>query len=134
MSILSLLPVIEGGASRKMGDVTWNLDEMSGTKISGLDSLCQAIRAMLEVPRYRYPIYSWQYGSELDTLIGSGFSDVQQKAPTMIRDALLRDDRIDEVDSFTVSRTQQRDAADITFTVHSRLGNIEAYWTVETSS
>ena len=134
MSILSLLPVIEGGASRKMGDVTWNLDEMSGTKISGLDSLCQAIRVMLEVPRYRYPIYSWQYGSELDTLIGSGCSDVQQKAPTMIRDALLRDDRIDEVDSFTVSRTQQRDAADITFTVHSRLGNIEAYWTVETSS
>lgn len=134
MSILSLLPVIEGGASRKMGDVTWNLDEMSGTKISGLDSLCQAIRVMLEVPRYRYPIYSWQYGSELDTLIGSGFSDVEQKAPTMIRDALLRDDRIDEVDSFTVSRTQQRDAADITFTVHSRLGNIEAYWTVETSS
>lgn len=134
MSIISLLPVIEGGASRKMGDATWNLDEMSGTKISGLDSLCQAIRVMLEVPRYRYPIYSWQYGSELDTLIGSGFSDVQQKAPTMIRDALLRDDRIDEVDSFTVSRTQQRDAADITFTVHSRLGNIEAYWTVETSS
>ena len=134
MSILSLLPVIEGGASRKMGDVTWNLDEMSGTKISGLDSLCQAIRVMLEVPRYRYPIYSWQYGSELDTLIGSGFSDVQQKAPTMIRDALLRDDRIDEVDSFTVSRTQQRDAADITFTVHSRLGNIESYWTVVTSS
>ena len=134
MSILSLLPVIEGGASRKMGDATWNLDEMSGTKISGLDSLCQAIRVMLEVPRYRYPIYSWQYGSELDTLIGSGFSDVEQKAPTMIRDALLRDDRIDEVDSFTVSRTQQRDAADITFTVHSRLGNIEAYWTVETSS
>lgn len=134
MSILSLLPVIEGGASRKMGDATWNLDEMSGTRISGLDSLCQAIRVMLEVPRYRYPIYSWQYGSELDTLIGSGFSDVQQKAPTMIRDALLRDDRIDEVDSFTVSRTQQRDAADITFTVHSRLGNIEAYWTVETSS
>ena len=134
MSILSLLPVIEGGASRKMGDATWNLDEMSGTRISGLDSLCQAIRVMLEVPRYRYPIYSWQYGSELDTLIGSGFSDVQQKAPTMIRDALLRDDRIEEVDSFTVSRTQQRDAADITFTVHSRLGNIEAYWTVETSS
>ena len=134
MSILSLLPVIEGGASRKMGDASWNLDEMSCTKISGLDSLCQAIRVMLEVPRYRYPIYSWQYGSELDTLIGSGFSDVQQKAPTMIRDALLRDDRIDEVDSFTVSRTQQRDAADITFTVHSRLGNIEAYWTVETSS
>ena len=55
MSILSLLPVIEGGQSRPMGDVTWNLDQMNGAKISGLDSLCQAIRIMLEVPRYRYP-------------------------------------------------------------------------------
>ena len=58
MSILSLLPVIEGGSSRPMGDVTWNLEQMRGEKISGMDSLCQSIRLALEVPRYRYPIYS----------------------------------------------------------------------------
>ncbi len=133
MSILSLLPVIEGGQSRPMGDVTWNLDQMNGAKISGLDSLCQAIRIMLEVPRYRYPIYSWQFGSELETLIGSGFSEVEQNAPAMIRDALLRDDRIDSVDGFSVVRSDQRDAVDIAFTVHSRLGNVEAFWTVETA-
>lgn len=132
MSILSLLPVIEGGQSRPMGDVTWNLDQMNGAKISGLDSLCQAIRIMLEVPRYRYPIYSWQFGSELETLIGSGFDEVEQNAPAMIRDALLRDDRIDSVDGFSVVRSDQRDAVDIAFTVHSRLGNVEAFWTVET--
>ena len=133
MSILSLLPAIEGGQSRPMGDVTWNLDQMNGAKISGLDSLCQAIRIMLEVPRYRYPIYSWQFGSELETLIGSGFSEVEQNAPAMIRDALLRDDRIDSVDGFSVVRSDQRDAVDIAFTVHSRLGNVEAFWTVETA-
>ncbi len=133
MSILSLLPVIEGGQSRPMGDVTWNLDQMNGAKISGLDSLCQAIRIMLEVPRYRYPIYSWQFGSELETLIGSGFDEVEQNAPAMIRDALLRDDRIDSVDGFSVVRSDQRDAVDIAFTVHSRLGNVEAFWTVETA-
>ena len=133
MSILSLLPVIEGSQSRPMGDVTWNLDQMNGAKISGLDSLCQAIRIMLEVPRYRYPIYSWQFGSELETLIGSGFSEVEQNAPAMIRDALLRDDRIDSVDGFSVVRSDQRDAVDIAFTVHSRLGNVEAFWTVETA-
>lgn len=133
MSILSLLPVIEGGQSRPMGDVTWNLDQMNGAKISGLDSLCQAIRIMLEVPRYRYPIYSWQFGSELETLIGSGFDEVEQNAPAMIRDALLRDDRIDSVDGFSVVRSDQRDAVDIAFAVHSRLGNVEAFWTVETA-
>ena len=133
MSILSLLPVIEGGQAGPMGDVTWNLAQMNGAKISGLDSLCQAIRIMLEVPRYRYPIYSWQFGSELETLIGSGFSEVEQNAPAMIRDALLRDDRIDSVDGFSVVRSDQRDAVDIAFTVHSRLGNVEAFWTVETA-
>lgn len=131
MSILSLLPVIEGGKSRAMGDVTWNLEKMS-EKMSGMDSLCQSIRLALEVPRYHYPIYSWQYGSELETLIGSSFEDVSEKAPAMIRDALLRDDRIQSVDGFVVAPSQQRGAADISFTVHSRLGNLEAFWTIET--
>ncbi len=132
MSILSLLPVIEGGKSRVMGDVTWNLEKMS-EKMGGMDSLCQSIRLALEVPRYRYPIYSWQYGSELETLIGSGFEEISEKAPAMIRDALLRDDRIESVDGFVIARSQQRGAADISFTVHSRLGNLEVFWTVETS-
>lgn len=132
MSILSLLPVIEGGKSRVMGDVTWNLEKMN-EKMSGMDSLCQSIRLALEVPRYRYPIYSWQYGSELETLIGSGFEEVSEKAPAMIRDALLRDDRIESVDGFVVAPSQQRGAADISFTVHSRLGNLEAFWTIETA-
>ena len=71
MSILSLLPVIEGGGDGKKGDKTWKLEDgRAFRKIDGEDSLCQAIRLMLEVPRYRYPIYSWQYGSELETLIG----------------------------------------------------------------
>lgn len=133
MSILSLLPVIEGGSSRPMGDVTWNLEQMRGEKIRGMDSLCQSIRLALEVPRYRYPIYSWQYGSELETLIGSGFEEVSEKAPAMIRDALERDDRIESVDGFVIARSEQRGAADISFTVHSRLGNVEAFWTIETS-
>ncbi len=132
MSILSLLPVIEGGSTRPVGGVTWNLKEMRGEKLSGIDSLCQSIRLALEVPRYRCPIYSWQYGSELETLIGSSFEQVSEKAPAMIRDALERDDRIQSVDGFIITRSEQRGTADISFTVHSELGSIEGYWTVET--
>ena len=50
MSILSLLPVIEGGGDGKKGDRTWKLEDgRAFRKIDGEDSLCQAIRLMLEV-------------------------------------------------------------------------------------
>ena len=121
MSILSLLPVIEGGGDGKKGDRTWKLEDgRAFRKIDGEDSLCQAIRLMLEVPRYRYPIYSWQYGSE-----------VRAKAPGMIREALLQDDRIDEVDGFSVTAGSQVGSADIRFTVHAGGNLIAAEWTVE---
>ena len=91
MSILSLLPVIEGGGDGKKGDKTWKLEDgRAFRKIDGEDSLCQAIRLMLEVPRYRYPIYSWQYGSELETLIGKGIEEVRAKAPGMIERRFCR--------------------------------------------
>ena len=131
MSILSLLPVIEGGGDGKKGDRTWKLEDgRAFRKIDGEDSLCQAIRLMLEVPRYRYPIYSWQYGSELETLIGKGIEEVQAKAPGMIREALLQDDRIDEVDGFSVTAGSQVGSADIRFTVHAGGNLIAAEWTV----
>ena len=131
MSILSLLPVIEGGRDGRMGDQTWKLED-GGTskKIDGEEALCQAIRLMLEVPRYRYPIYSWQYGSELETLIGKGIEEVRAKAPQMIREALLTDDRITAVDGFTVQKGSQAGSADIAFTVHAGDKQIAANWTV----
>ena len=119
MSILSLLPVIEGGGDGKKGDKTWKLEDG------------RAFRLMLEVPRYRYPIYSWQYGSELETLIGKGIEEVRAKAPGMIREALLQDDRIDEVDGFSVTAGSQVGSADIRFTVHAGGNLIAAEWTVE---
>lgn len=131
MSILSLLPVIKGGEGGASGDKTWKLEnERAFEKIDGEDSLCQAIRLMLEVPRYRYAIYSWQYGSELETLIGKGLDEVKAKAPGMIREALLQDDRIDQVDGFSIEAGSQAGSADISFTVHAGDRLIAASYTV----
>ena len=131
MSVLSLLPVIEGGRDGSTGDMTWKLEDGGASrKIGGEEALCQAIRLMLEVPRYRYPIYSWQYGSELETLIGKGIEEVRARAPRMIREALLTDDRITDVDGFTIEKGSQPGSADISFTVYAGDKRIAANWTV----
>lgn len=132
MSILSLLPVIQGGEEPVGGDVTWEIkDGRTAGKIRGEPALCQAIRMMLEVPRYRYLIYSWQYGSELEELIGEDLETVQVKAPAMIREALMIDDRILDVTDFSVRKGTASDAVNIDFTVHTAEGIIRAGWIVE---
>ena len=131
MSVLSLLPVVEGGKEKVQGDVTWLMqDGRAVNVVKGEEALCQAIRMMLEVPRYRYLIYSWQYGSELEELIGGSLETVQQKAPGMIRDALMADDRIRDVTDFSVRKSSDGNAVDIDFTVHTEDGVIQASWTV----
>lgn len=131
MSILSLLPVTKGGEKAGGGDHTWELkDGRAVGKIRGEEALCQSIRLMLEVPRYRYLIYSWQYGSELEGLIGEGIETVQAKAPAMIREALMVDDRILDVTDFSVRKSSGAGAADIDFTVHTAEGSIRAAWKV----
>jgi phage baseplate assembly protein W len=132
MSILSLLPVTEGGEAQEMGDLTWELaDGRAVNKISGADALCQAIRLMLEVPRYRHMIYSWQYGSELDGLVGGSIQQVHAKAPEMIRQALLIDDRVQDVTDFSIRKSADSDAVDIDFIVHTADGLIQAGWSVD---
>lgn len=131
MSILSLLPVTRGGEKAVGGEETWELkDGRAVGKIQGETALCQAIRLMLEVPRYRHLIYSWQYGSELEGLIGQGIETVRAKAPAMIREALMMDDRILDVTDFSVRKSSDAGAADIDFTVHTADGSVRAQWSV----
>ena len=54
-------------------------DETTGTftgqVVEGVSALKGWIYFALRIARYRYPIYSWKYGSELETLIGKSFDD-----------------------------------------------------------
>ena len=78
--------------------------KLSETKIEGfvddLESLKQSIYKILATERYEYPIYSFGYGIAWKELIGEEQAYVRAEAKRMIREALLRDDRILEVDGF----------------------------------
>mgnify|MGYP000952909862 FL=1 len=88
----------------------------------GLDALKQAIYKVLNTERYEYPIYSFNYGVELESLLGKDPIYVQIELKRRIRECLLQDDRITEVDNFRFEMAG--DTIKCTFDVHSIFGNL----------
>ena len=84
---------------------TFKLDFEKGRAagiIDGGEALRQAVGLALAVPRYRYAIYSPNYGSELESLIGGGRAYGAAQIPGMVEDALLADPRIRAVENLTL--------------------------------
>lgn len=106
---------------------TYRLDITHG-RVRGMtqdvEALIQAIYLILSVERYRYPIYSRDYGAELSDLIGCPKDYAMSEVKRRITEALIQDDRIDSVDGWNFESTKR--ALTVTFTVHSIYGDIEA--------
>lgn len=72
--------------------------------IDGFNALQQAIYKVLSTEKYEYPIYSFNYGIELDDLIGKDPVYVQVELKRRIKECLLQDERIISVDNFQFTR------------------------------
>ena len=63
----------------------------------------QAVYKILNTERYKYIIYSWNYGIELEDLFGQPIPYVYAELQRRIEEALLNDDRITNVHDFDFS-------------------------------
>lgn len=81
-----------------------------GGLIDGEEALRQFIRKAIQTARYRFLIYTDQYGSELESLVGEDVSAelLQAEIPRLVREALIYDDRIDDVVDFEISRDSDK--------------------------
>lgn len=91
--------------------------------INEIEAMKQAIFLMLSIERYQHIIYSWNYGVEFRDLFGMPTAYVASEVPRRIRDCLLQDDRILEVDSFEVKTKKQK--VHVSYTAHTIFGEIE---------
>ncbi len=85
---------------------TWKIDFEKG-RITGftddLDALEQAITKILLTERFKNLIYSNEYGSEVKaTLMSEGCTNefLEVEIPALIKEALMQDVRITDVDNF----------------------------------
>lgn len=94
-----------------------------------IEAMKQVIFKILNTERYQYIIYSWNYGIELEDLFGEPVSYVCPELERRITEALVQDDRIESVDSFSFDITQKR-KVHVTFVAHTIFGDMEAERTV----
>lgn len=91
----------------------------------GKEAMKQVIYKILMTERYRYVIYSWNYGVELEDLFGMPVSYVCPELERRIAEALTQDDRIVEVKDFSFD-TSRKGVVSATFTAVTDVGNITA--------
>lgn len=95
-------------------------------RISGFiderEAVKQAIMLILNTERYKFLIYSWNYGVELEELIGTHPDIVEDEVERLISEALLQDNRITAVYDFEFSRN--KDTLLVNFKVDSIYGDI----------
>lgn len=106
--------------------LTWKLDavkERIAGRLDGLEAVKQAAFKILGTPRYHHLIYTTNYGSEMEKLIGMNPTFVNSEAARMIREALTQDDRITSVEN--IQTTVTGEGLLIECTVISKYGSFE---------
>ena len=93
-------------------------------KVDEKQAMIQAVDKILRTERLIYPIYSDQYGNDLNDLIGKDMGYAKVEAERMIKEALLADDRVVDVDIDEVTEIS-RDTLEIKGTCITVYGNID---------
>lgn len=109
---------------------TYKLDnEVIADYVEGINSVKQSCYAMLSTYRYRWIIYSWNYGFEIEDLIGMDTAYVIPELDRRITECLMTDDRIVSVTDFRFS--VEKDTVKCTFNVNTIYGTFEGEKEVE---
>lgn len=104
---------------------TYSID---GDRVNGIiddyDAIKQAVDKILNTERFVFPIYSENYGSDLNDLIGQDFDYIKVEAERMLDEALRADDRVTGVYVDDVTKVND-DSVLIVGTVETMFGNID---------
>lgn len=107
---------------------TYKMD-LAGERVRGYtdgqEAMKQAIYKILSTERYRYIMYSKNYGIELTDLYGEPLSYVCPELKRRITEALTWDDRIESVDCFEFDSSKKGEVR-VTFTAHTIFGDVAA--------
>ena len=102
---------------------TYDLKSMKSF-VDEREAVSQAVVKILNTERFRYSIYSTDYGLELDDLIGLDCDYVAAELERRIDEALTADERITGVSEFDF--VVKKNTIHASFTVHSVYGDFDS--------
>lgn len=95
-----------------------------GGKIDGQEAMIQAISKIMETERSVYPIYSEDYGNDLDELVGKSFGFVETEIERVLEEALEEDERVTGISVDSIEETDSTSLI-VTATVSTIYGDLE---------
>lgn len=106
-------------------EIDFKTGQLTGRIVEGVEAIKVWIWLVLQTPRYRYYIYSWDYGNEFEELIGRGYSEeyINAEAQRMTEDCLLANEHIESITDFSVG--MENDQLTISFTANTIYGTIQ---------
>ena len=98
--------------------------KLTNKVLEGKEALKVWIYKTLLTTRYTYPIYSWDYGQDLDELIGQGYEKgfIESEVERRIKECLLVNDKITGCTNFEISLIN--DSLKISFTAQTVFGEV----------
>lgn len=111
-------------AALKEWDVNFESGQFTGQTVTGTRAVEVWIWKCLKTQRFRHAIYSWKYGSELETYIGTAVTQeyINTDVKLAITDALLINPQIDSITNF--SGEMIKDLLHLEFTVNTAYGSV----------
>ena len=85
--------------------IDWSSRQIAGMD-EGLPAMRQAVEIIFQNERFEWQIYSSNFGSELDNLVGEELDFIESELPRRIEDAFSSDSRILSVENFEFSETE----------------------------
>lgn len=105
--------------------IDFKTGQLTGEIVEGKKAIKVWIWLALQTPRYRYYIYTWDYGNEFEDLIGKGYTEeyIEAEARRMTEDCLLVNENIQSITEFSVNMVGN--TLTVSFTANTIYGEIE---------
>lgn len=105
--------------------INFETGQLSGKIVEGYDAILVWAWLALHIPRYRYYIYSEDYGQEYEDLVGKNTSKelIQSELERMTEECLMENPYITGIENF--SCTKEEEKITVSFTLVTTLGNGE---------
>lgn len=83
---------------------------LTGNIVEGKEAIKIWIWLALKIARYRFQIYTWDYGNEYESLIGTVHSDeyLETELLKMTEECLLIHDQIESISNFSIERNAEK--------------------------
>lgn len=106
--IAQVTPEVTASSIREY-ELDFKTGRLTGRIVEGVDALCVWAYLALKAKRYRWIIYSWQYGEEYTNLIGYSFDEdyLYSEVKRYIEECLFINEHITGIEDLTVNQVNE---------------------------